>query len=195
MRINRRIKQAVGLLTCIVIAALLISLQSAQAQSGGAIVVNVRAGGQPAKADVIIKTTAVEPEHVAKGRAGSPISVPSGTYDVEVICSELIDRPQQQLRGVVVAGETVEREATFPAGTVTLHVRRGGRVLKAATLNFTRAGGEDVEGTAKSGIPFKASPGRYDAEIIISRGRKKMSHSITGIQVYDGATRNLPVSL
>jgi len=190
-----RVMYVIGISVGVLLGSLMISLQAAQAQSGGAIVVNVRAGGRPATAEVVIKSAGVDPVAVAKGRSGSPISVPPGTYDVEITCTELLDHPVQELRDVVVSGETVEREAVFPAGTVTLHVKQGGRVLKNANLVLIKVGGEALPGKAKTGEPFRASPGQYEAEISLGRGRSKMAHSITGIQVYYGATRNIPVSL
>lgn len=195
MQRSWRVMSIMGISASVLVVALLMSLQAAQAQSGGAIVINVRAGGQDAKAQVVINSTGPEPEQVAKGHSGSPISVPSGSYDVEITCTDLVDHPSQQLRDVEVSGETVEREATFPAGTITLHVKRGGRVLRNAPLTLTKVGGEECPGTARTGTPFRLSPGQYEAEITIGRGRSKMAHSITGIQVYDGATRNIPVSL
>lgn len=195
-RKGRRLLTSLGFLVCGLFLACVVALGAAEAQSGGTIVVNIRAGGQPAKGEVVVLTATAEPEEVAKGRSGTPISVPSGSYDLRVTCTEMIDHPSQELRGVKVGGETVEREVSFPAGVVTLHVKRGGSVMKGQTLHFSKAGGgEALEGTAQTGAPFKASPGQYEAEIVIGRGRSKMSHTITGIQVYDGATRSIPVSL
>ncbi len=199
MRLSRRVLQIMGQVAGALVLALVLVLAgywgTAEAQSGGSIAISVRAGGQDAKAQVVVKTATAEPEQVAKGRSGTPIPVPSGTYDVTITCTDLVDHPTQELRGLVVSGDAIEREATFPSGTITLHVKRGGRVLRNATLHFIKVGGDTLPGTAKTGVPFRASPGQYEAEIIIGRGRSKMSHSITGIQVYDGAKRSLPVSL
>jgi hypothetical protein len=187
--------QLLGLALGALMVALLVALNAAEAQSGGAILINVRAGGQPAKAEVVVSTATDEAQEVAKGRSGTPIPVPSGNYDVQITCSELIDHPTQDLRGVTVGGETVTREANFEAGTVTLHVKRGGSVLRGSILHFTKVGGGEAPGTAKTGEPFRASPGQYEAAIDLGKGRSKISHTISGIQVYDGATRNIPVSL
>lgn len=194
MEISRRRAQVVVFLICAT-ALVVAASWRAEAQSGGAITINARAFGEAAKAEVVVLKASAEPERVATGPAGRPISVPNGSYDVEITCTELIDHPTKRLRGVEVSGEMAEREVTFPAGVVTLRVRRGGRTLNNATLHFTRSGGEDVVGTAKTGHPFLASPGQYEAEIIVGRGRSKLAHSITGIQVYAGAKRNIPVSL
>ena len=197
---RRRLHRAVacvGLVAGLLVAALLLSTSGpADAQAGGAILVNVRAGGQEAKAEVVVVTAAAEPEQVAKGRSGKAIPVPNGTYDVEITCTELLDHPQQQLRGVTVNGETVEREATFPSGTTTLNIRRGGRLLKNTKLYLMKRGStEELPGTGKVGVPFKLTPGNYEAEIRLGRGRKKTAHAVTGIQVYDGATRRMTTDL
>jgi hypothetical protein len=177
------------------VVVLLASLQIATAQGSGAIVINARAGGQPAKADVVVYTATADPQEVAKGQAGTPISVPSGSYDVEIICKELLDHPSQRLQAVKVAGDAVEREVTFPAGTTVLNVKKGGRALRNVELRFKKTSGEEVPGTARPGVAFKMSPGQYEAEIVMGKGRSKATHTITGIQVYDGAKRTIPVSL
>jgi len=173
--------------------AFLLSLGGgAEAQSGGAISVTIRAGGQDAEGSVKVMTAEAEPREVAKGKTGRPISVPSGRYDVHVTCTEMLDHPTQELRGVTVSGETVEREVTFPAGTLTLHVKRGGRVLKNKQLTLRTKAGEELPGKARTGQAFKVTPGTYEAEIVLGR---KQKHSITGIQAYEGAIRHLPVEL
>lgn len=177
------------------VVVLLASLQIATAQGSGAIVINARAGGEPAKADVVVYTATADPQEVTKGKAGRPIAVPVGTYDVEIICTDLLDHPSQRLQAVKVAGEAVEREVTFPAGTTVLNVKKGGSNLRNVELKFLKAGGGEVPGTARPGVPFKMSPGNYEAEIIMGKGRSKATHTITGIQVYDGAKRTIPVSL
>jgi hypothetical protein len=192
---DRSIMKVAGLLAVSLVVAMTASLQVAQAQAGGAILVNVTAGGEPAKADVVILTATTDPQQVAKGPSGRAISVPDGSYDVEITCTELLDHPTQRLQAVKVAGETVTREAAFPAGTTILNVRKGGAVLKNVELKLIKKGGGEVPGTARPGVPFKTSPGSYDAEVNMGKGRTKAIHSITGIQVYDGAKRTIPVDL
>lgn len=171
--------------------ALLFAQGGALAQSGGAILITAKAGGQEVNAAVTVVTAEAEPREVAKGKSGRPISVPAGTYDVNITCTELLDQPTQKLRDLRVSGKTLEREATFPAGTITLHVKRGGRTLKNKELTLKRDGTE-LPGKARSGQAFKITPGTYEA--FVKTGRKS-THSITGIQAYDGATRHIPVDL
>ncbi len=194
----RRLVQVTGLAAGLVLVALLVSFGPARAQSGeGALQINARACAEDAKAQVVVQTASVDPQEVAKGQSGSPISIPAGRYDVEITCTDLIDHPNQTLRGVeITAGETVEREVTFLCGTTILHVKRGGKTLTKQDLSFRRANSdEELPGTAKVGEPFKSSPGQYEAQILLGRGRKKAAHIITGIQVYDGAKRHIPVDL
>ena len=173
-------------------ATVLVSIRGVEAQSGGAILVNIRAGSSTLAGTVKVMTAEAEPREVAKGPSGRPISVPAGRYDVTITATELIDAPTQQLRDLhVAAGETVERQATFPSGTITLVITRGGRGLKNAELRFTR-GGEELPGVAKVGEAFKISPGTYEAAIALGKGTR---HTITGIQSYDGAKRTIPVEL
>lgn len=182
----------VVVVTGLVALALLVVQGGADAQSGGAILVHARAGGQEAKAGVTVSTAEAEPREVAKGQSGRPIQVPTGRYDVVITCTDLLDNPTQDLRDVNVAGgETVTREVTFPSGTITLHVKLGGRELKNKEL-ILRRGGEDLPGRALTGQAFKISPGTYEASITTG---KNATHTITGIQAYDGATRHIPASL
>lgn len=172
--------------------AFLLTLQGgAEAQAGGAVLVRIRAGGQDASGQVKVMTAEAEPREVAKGPSGRPISVPNGRYDVMVTCTDLIDEPEQQLRGLAVSGETVEREVSFPSGTITLHVKVGRAELHNKELTLLR-GGEELPGKAKTGVAFKISPGTYQAKIVVGR---KAEHTIEGIQAYDGATRHIPVDL
>jgi len=182
---------SVAMVTGLAALALLVAQGAADAQSGGAILVNARASGQEATASVVVATAEAEPREVAKGQSGRPIPVPAGRYDVTVTCTDLLDHPTQQLRDVNVAGETITREVSFPAGTITLHVKLGGRDLKNKEL-VLRRGGEELPGRAQTGQAFKISPGTYEASI--TTGKNK-SNTITGIQAYDGATRHIPASL
>lgn len=195
MQRGRQVMVAVVFLAGATALALLAGQGAADAQAGGALVVNVRAGGKAAKGQVVVNTTDAEPREVAKGPAGTPMPLPAGTYDVTITCTDLVDAPTQELRGLAIASETVTREVSFPAGTVTLHVKRGGSALQNAALQLSKTGGAPLPGAAKTGVPFSASPGQYEAEVVLGKGRSKASHSITGIQVYDGATRSIPVSL
>ena len=195
MHYGRNVMKVALVVASALMVVLLATSQIATAQGGGSISITVRAGGEPAKADVVVYTATADPQEVTKGQAGHPLSVPAGSYDVEIICTELLDHPSQRLQAVKVAGETVEREVTFPSGTTILNVTKGGSALRNVELRFTKSGGEEVPGTARPGVPFKMSPGQYEAEIVMGKGRSKATHTITGIQVYDGAKRTIPVSL
>lgn len=195
MRLGRRVMGGAAFVAGVLGVVLLASLQIAQAQGSGSLLINARSGGEPAKAEVVIYTATADPQEVTKGKAGRPISVPAGSYDVEIICTELVDHPSQRLQAVKVGGEQVEREVTFPSGTTILNVKKGGRALRNVELRFKKSGGDEVPGSARPGVPFKLSPGNYEAEIIMGKGRSKATHTITGIQVYDGAKRTIPVSL
>ncbi len=178
---------------CIVSAfALSLGVADAESGSGATITVVAKIERQLAQAEVKVMSTASEPREVAKGLSGQPLSVSDGSYDLYITCMDLLDQPTITIRDVIVQpGATVEREANFPSGTVTLHVKVGGRTLKKKTLVLFKDG-EAVPGKAKTGLPFKLTPGPYEAEVSV--GRKAKSR-ITGIQVYEGAKRNIPVSL
>ena len=195
MRRVHRVVQGVWLAVGALAVGLFLAQGAVEAEAGGALVIHVRAGGEPAAAKVVVKQATAEGEQVAEGRAEHPIPLANGTYDVEITCTDLIDHPTQELRGITVSGETVEREVSFPAGTVTLHVKRGGRVLRNTKMQLHKVGGDPLPGVARTGVPFRASPGQYEAEIVLGRGRSKLAHTITGIQVYDGAKRNIAVDL
>jgi hypothetical protein len=194
---GRRILQFASLVACALVVAFAFSLRNAEAQaSGGSIVVNVTADGAPAKADVVVKTATSEAQQVATGKAGAPISVADGTYDIDVTCTDLLDHPTQALRGVKVAGSAVARDVTFVAGTTTLNITKGGKALRGTTIKLRKVGGgEELPVAAKSGEAFQASPGNYEADVYFGSGKAKSTNTITGIQVYDGAKRSIPVNL
>ncbi len=172
--------------------AFLLSLRGgAEAQAGGAVLVRIKADGRDAQGEVKVMTAEADPREVAKGPSGRPISVPSGRYDVIVTCTDMVDHPEQQLRDVAVSGGTVEREVSFPSGTLTLHVKVGRAEQRGKALTLLK-GGAPLPGAVKAGEAFKISPGIYEAEIVVGR---KMKHTIKGIQAYDGATRHIPVEL
>jgi len=179
----------IGSLSVIALA----DLAEAEAEAGGALLVTIRSGGGSAKGQVVVTTSEAEPREVAKGPTGRPLGLPPGTYDVSVTCTDLVDQPTLTLDDVAVAGETVEREVSFPSGEITLFIRQGGRVLKNKALRIVpEGGGEAFPGKAYSGKAFKITPGHYEAEITLGR---KVKHSITGIQAYEGARRQIPVDL
>ena len=193
MHWNRRVWQVGAVALGLIAVASLALLQDAWAQASGSIRVTVRADGQPAKAQVKVMTAAVESQEVASGEAGAPISVPAGRYDVLVTCTELLDHPTQQLRDVEVGGgATVERELSFPAGTVTLHVKKGRSLLRNKELILSKVKGAECPGRGRTEQPMKLSPGRYEATIKLG---KRNTSSISGIQVYEGAIRHIPVQL
>jgi hypothetical protein len=196
MHLGRRFLQLASLVACGLVVALATSARDASAQAGGGtIVVNVVADGAPAKAEVVVKTATAEARQVATGKAGAPIAVPDGTYDVDVTCTEMLDHPVQNLRGVKVAGAPVSRDVSFVAGTTTLNITKGGKALRGTTIKLRKVGGDELPVAAKSGEAFRSSPGNYEAEVVFGQGKAKATHSITGIQVYDGAKRTIPVQL
>ena len=196
MRGGRRILQVASLVACALVVVLAVSLRDAAAQAGGgSIVINVVADGAPAKAEVVVKTATAEAQQVATGKAGTPISVPDGTYDIDVTCTEMLDHPVQNLRGIKVAGAPVSRDVSFAAGWTTLNITKGGKALRGTKIKLRKVGGEELPLEAKSGEQFRSSPGNYEADVVFGQGKAKATHSITGIQVYDGAKRTIPVSL
>lgn len=196
MRGGRRILQFAGLVACVMVVVFAVALRHAAAEAGGgSILINVVADGAPAKASVVIKTATAEAQQVATGKAGTPISVPDGTYDVDVTCTEMVDQPVQNLRGVKVAGAPVTRDVSFVAGWTTLNITKGGKALRGTKVTLRNASGEELPGLVKSGEQFRASPGNYEAEVVWGSGRSKSTDTIKGIQVYDGAKRTIPVNL
>lgn len=196
MRGGRRILQLASLVACALVVVFAVSLRNAAAEAaGGSILINVVADGAPAKAEVVIKTATAEAQQVATGKAGTPISVPDGTYDIDVTCTEMIDHPVQNLRGIKVAGEPVTRDVSFVAGWTTLTITKGGKALRGTKVTLRKSGGDPLPGLVKSGEQFRASPGNYEAEVVFGSGKAKSTDSITGIQVYDGAKRSIPVNL
>jgi hypothetical protein len=196
MRGGRRILQLASLVACALVVVFAVSLKNAAAEAGGgSILINVVADGAPAKADVVVKTATSEGQQVASGKAGTPIPVPDGTYDVDVTCTEMLDQPVQNLRGVKVAGEPVKRDVSFVAGWTTLNITKGGKALRGTKVTLRKVGGEALPLQAKSGEQFRSSPGNYEAEVTFGSGRGKSTDSISGIQVYDGAKRTIPVNL
>ena len=170
------------------------SVAAAQDESavGGRISVTVKQNGAVVSSGFEVHRVAsptAPGEIVASGRAGLPVRVPAGTYDVVVRLDGAIDRPERWTRSVVVgAGRTVEVEASFE--TAILEVRATSRGRRAAATIFVRRAGETVDiATLGAGVRAVVSAGTYD--IIVKH--RATERSFPGTELLAGRSRTLTV--
>jgi hypothetical protein len=201
----RRSRVTVSHLALVVmISGFLASLGVALGESATSVRVNVRAGGGPARAMIKISMPSERAREVARGDAGGAIAVPPGSYDLTVTCLELLDQPTVTVSGVAVqGGKALVQEVTFPAGTVVVNVAYAGKLIPHLELLLRkrpgRVGAIPLPQLAASGVPFKLSPGQYEAEVTIPAGihkapRGDIKQTIGGIDVVDGQTKTVSAS-
>jgi hypothetical protein len=128
----------------------------------------------------------------ASGKAGEPISVQSGEYEILVSITDpaaLLDKPTQRRPLTVHPGDDLHEVAEFPWAMIQLNVMINGRSASGASVRLLRQGAE--VGTLKSGADFTAiSPGRYEAEVKVQGS----SIEVHGLMFPEGATQTVPVN-
>lgn len=166
----------------------------AEEGGGSSILINVRAGGKTGEGIIKVFSKGTEHQEIAKGKTAQPISVPPGSYELEIICTTLLNKPSQSITVDSLApAQRFEKEISFPAGTIILQTIKGNSNLKGLKMRFKREGEEQFfEGTGKTWEPITLSPGRYDAEVTLKKG---VVFPINSIDVYEGSTRTIPIEV
>ena len=152
--------------------------------SSGEIAVLITRNGELSDATVRV-LTADTGQQVAAGRTyrastSNPrvLTVPAGSYDVEVKSVELKGQSSHRFSAVVVNGnERTDLEYEYRSGTLSVEVRRGDSLIDAVVQVYD-AGGRSVVGRRayadESGNPvsFELAPGDYRLRIREVRGER-----------------------
>jgi hypothetical protein len=126
-------------------------------------------------------------------KAGEPLNLPAGQYDLEVAITDaavMADKPTQKRELVLHAGQNAQVEARFRWAKVTLDVRINGRSQPGAKVQLLRE--EEVVAEMKSGAPpAPITPGRYEADVLLKGAKIR----VKGLQFPDSATQTVPVNV
>lgn len=149
----------------------------------GRLQVKVVASGEAAGGQVRILSTSEDLGLVAEGPSGRTYDVPAGSYHVDVVLEDALDRPEKRIRDVrVEAGRTAVAEAVFVVGQVKLTPVQGRRPVGKEIRWRYNGGGDWFEQGSEVGQEVVLSAGRYDAEVMV----QKRAVTIQDIQVYEG---------
>lgn len=169
----------------------------APAPSGSAkVIVRVKVAGEDVAAPV--QVLALSGKVVAEGRAGSPIEIPAGTYELSAAVEDpklIIGAPKKKSSPrTITAGETMEEVLEMPAAKVKLRVLKKGRPVAGATVKLSRAGAIGSEVVAEFPVTddfIRVAAGRYDALIVL----KNEQVEVKGLVFPAGATREMPINI
>ncbi|MDJ0792982.1 MAG: VWA domain-containing protein [Woeseiaceae bacterium] len=125
------------------------------------------------------------------------LTVPAGTYDIEVKSVELKGETLYRFEDIVVSGsERTEIQHEYASGTLSVTVRRGDALIDAVVQVYDDAGRSVVGRRAyangsKNPVSFELSPGQYLVRVNEVRGERKQLET----QVTATATTDLVVDL
>ena len=173
--------------------------------SSGRISVLVTRNGELSDATVRVLAGG-ERQQVAAGRTyvaetSNPrlMTVPAGTYDVEVKSVELKGDSAHRFEGVVVSGNGLtELEHDYKSGTLSVETRRDGSLIDA-TVQVYDADGRSVVGRRtyadddRNPVRFELSPGKYRVRVNELRGERKELD--VDVEAADAATLRVDMAL
>lgn len=129
----------------------------------------------------------------AEGETGQKVTVPSGTYTLEVSVTDekvLIDKPTHEQEVTLLPGGDTTQAIDFPWAKIKLNVRVNGNLDPKAVVRVLRKGAVVAE--IKSAADYVTiSPGRYGATVK-ARGAEI---DIDELMFPQGATREMPVGV
>jgi hypothetical protein len=147
--------------------------------------------GQPIQANVLVLDE--QGEHKAEATTGAPITVPAGSYKLEIAITDaavMVDKPTQVRELRLEPGQSPRVEARFSWAKVQLDVQINGRSQPGATVQLLRNG--EVVAQMKSGArPVAITPGRYEADVLLKGAKIR----VTGLLFPDSATQTVPVNV
>jgi hypothetical protein len=138
---------------------------------------------------VNVRTATESNEFVRKGmRANTEISLEPGLYDFTFIADNVAGNPEVTLRDVrITAGRRTRKEVKMPVGEITLVT---GVKCKKKPIKIRPIGVPNwYKGKYTTCVPIVLMAGEYEAEI----STKNEVTPVSGIQVYDGSTRNVTI--
>lgn len=126
------------------------------------------------------------------------LSLPPGTYDLEVISIELDGSPSQKLNGVVITAEdTLFKHFDFSFGSAEVLVTRNG-ALSDGHISFFPVGsnkatvtGRSYRSASSNPAKYQILPGTYDVEIVSIEIESRPSFRLSNQVVNGGATLSL----
>ena len=163
--------------------------------SSGEVAVLVTRNGRLSDATVRVLSN-VDGKQIAAGRTyvaatSNPrvLTVPAGTYDIEVKSVELKGDTGHRFDDVVVTGnERTDVQHEYSSGTLNVGVQRDGALIDAVVQVYD-AGGSSVVGRRayangrNNPVSFELSPGSYRIRIDEVRGeRRELSAEVTGAE-------------
>ncbi len=120
--------------------------------------------------------------------ANKEIRLDPGKYDFVFTTPKIVGSPEFTLRDVEIEkGRRVKQEVRVPVGEITLVT--GARCQKKAVKIRQKGATDWYPGKFYTCVPLTLMAGEYDAEM----GQGRSSTPISGIQVYDGGVRNVPI--
>lgn len=157
--------------------------------SQGAFVGNIMINEEEAKGTFTVRRATAENDVVMENvRAGKEIRLDPGRYDFVFKSPKIVGEPEFTLRDVEIeAGRRVKRPVRIPVGQITLVT--GGRCAKKPIKIRLKGATDWYPGKFFTCQKLTLMAGEYDAEIV--QGRKRTP--ISGIQVYDGGTRDVHI--
>ncbi|MDJ0918030.1 MAG: VWA domain-containing protein [Woeseiaceae bacterium] len=153
--------------------------------SAGQVSVLVTRNGQLSDATIRVLSRS-DRRQVAAGRTyvaatSNPrvLSVPAGSYDIEVKSVELKGSVEQRFENVVIAGgEVTELQHDYKSGTLSVEARRADALIDAVVQIYD-ADGRSVTGrrayadASKNPVSFDLMPGQYTVKVREVRGERK----------------------
>ena len=120
--------------------------------------------------------------------ANKEVRLDPGKYDLVFTIPKIVGEPEFTLRDVEIeAGRRVKQEVRVPVGEITLVT--GARCQKKPVKIRQKGATDWYSGKFYTCVPLTLMAGEYDAEM--RQGRNVTP--ISGIQVYDGGIRNVPI--
>lgn len=164
-----------------------------EAEPGPAnVTVNATVNRQPIAAHV--RLVGEDGATAAEGDVGAKLSVPSGTYKLEVAVTDaagLIDKPTEEREVTLLPGGDTTHVVDFPYAKIKLNVRVNGTLDPKAVVRLLRKGAVVAE--IQSAAEYVTiSPGRYAAKVK-SRGAEEID--VDELMFPQGATREMPVNV
>ena len=157
--------------------------------SQGAFLGMLTLNGKEAKGSMTIKRADNTGEVVKDNiPANKEVRLDPGKYDFVFTTPKIVGSPEFTLRDVEIeAGRRLKQEVRVPVGEITLVT--GAKCQKKPVKIKLKGATDWYPGKFSTCVPLTLMAGEYDAEM--HQGRNVTP--ISGIQVYDGGIRNVPI--
>ncbi len=155
--------------------------------SQGAFIGTMKIGEEEVRGTFTVRKATASNEVVMENvRSGKEIRLDPGQYDFVFTTDKIVGSPEFTLRDVEIeAGRRIKRPVRIPVGEIKLVT--GGRCAKKPIKIRLKGATDWYPGKFYTCQKLKLMAGEYDAEIVSGRHRTPIS----GIQVYDGGTRDV----